>query len=333
MKITGSGALNLDLIYEVPDLEVVRAAGIRLTPGRETWGTHQQAMELMEELEKCGRLLTRSGGGSAANTICALSKQGFRCLFIGSVGEDEAGALILDSMKGIDCSLVTKKGTSSLCIVAIDKNRRDRAMFVAPGPVHVEINPELKNALVETDLCHITSLVQEEGPRLQEKLISALRPDVLVSFDPGEIYAARGYDTIRALLLKTDLLFSTNYEIKRLFGKTREQDIISDKLGGIRKKTGLLDFRFFSEFSPPVIAKKMGSRGAAVYSTNASLSRAARKVKTVVDNTGAGDAFNAGLLSAILRGKGPAEVLEEAVSLAARSIKFPGRSWIDSLSS
>ena len=334
MKIAGSGALNLDLIYEVPALEAVRAAGISLVPGRETWGTYRQAMDLVEELEKVGRLLTKSGGGSAANTICALSKLGFRCLFIGSVGEDEAGALILDSMKGVDCSLVNKKGKSSLCIIALERKRRDRAMFVAPGPVHVNFSsPELETALSETVLFHMTSLVQEEGPRLQEKLMSVLSRDALVSFDPGEIYASRGYDAIKALLLGTDLLFSTDYEMKRLFGRVQEHDIILHKLlgTGSTEKTGLLDFPFFRQFSPPVMAKKMGSSGAAVYSIDGSLCRGARRVKDVVDNTGAGDAFNAGMLAAILRGRGPAEALDEAVGLAASSLAFPGRSWINDL--
>ena len=330
MKITGSGALNLDIIYQVPDLKGLRVAGIDLKPGRETWGSHEQAQTLLAELETRGRLLTRSGGGSAANTVCALAAMGFHCHFIGSTGSGEAGSFILESMKGVDCSLVARQGRSSLCIIVMAENSRDRSMFVAPSPVRLDFSSRrLEDTLAGTDLFHMTSLIQDNGPDLQHRLISMTGRQALVSFDPGEIYAARGYDHIKRLLGETDILFSTDYEMRQIFGQADEDRIIANMLG--KHCTAADKYNFFRELSTPVIAKKMGSRGAALYAAGSSFFQSAMKVREVVDNTGAGDAFNAGLISAILRGMSSREALHEAIRLAGMSLAYPGRSWINFL--
>ncbi len=332
MKAAGSGALNLDLIYEVQDLENIRADDINLLPGRETWGSHSTAKKLLAELEEKGKLLTKSGGGSAANTICALARLGFECHFIGSVGRDDAGDFIMSSMKGVDCSLVKREGKSSLCIIVLEKKRRDRAMFVAPGQVKIDFDdPHLRDLLSEIQLLHLTSIAQENGPFLQKRLLSTIQTDAITSFDPGEIYAARGKAAIREILKGTDILFSTGYELDQLFGKMEEREIILKWLKRYEGSNRLTNFMFFRHLYPPIIAKKMGGKGAAVYSLNDNYVCSAKPVREVVDNTGAGDAFNAGLLAAILRGKGPYEALCEAVSLAAFSLGFPGRSWIEHL--
>ncbi len=332
MKIAGSGALNLDLIYEVAELEAVSVSGITLRAGRETWGSHTQASALRQELEKKGRLIAKSGGGSAANTLCALARMGFDCFFIGSVGEDEEGSFILESMEGVDCSLVSRKGTSSLCIIVLGRNNKDRAMFVAPGPVSVDSSrKDLMRILKETDLFHFTSLVQPEGIPLQERLLSRTGGNAVISFDPGEIYAARGKQALKDLLIHTDLLFATDYELGQLFGSQREQDIIGCELAAANRKA-LMKYRFFRELSSPVIAKKMGSSGAALFFKNGDIFCPAQKVDDIVDNTGAGDAFNAGFLAALLGDKGGRQALEEGIGLAAASLRFPGRSWINGLS-
>ncbi len=332
MSLIGSGALNLDLIYEVADLEEIQVKGVNLEPGHETWGSHELAQKLRTELERKGTLIAKSGGGSAANTLCALAEMGFDCLFIGSVGQDDEGSFILSSMKKVDCSLVVRQGMSSLCIIVVDQKRQDRAMFVAPGSFDCNLKTRaLKKALSEARLLHMSSIVQDSGLEAQQGLLTLLRAEAICSFDPGEIYAAKGHEAVDCLLRRTDILFSTDYELAQLFHDEEEIDIVRNGLLATKNDNRLREYRFFREVFSPVVVKKMGNKGAVIYSQNGNYFCAARKVEKIVDNTGAGDAFNAGFLAAVLNDKSPMDVLSEAVSLAAKSLKYPGRSWIDHL--
>ena len=333
MIFTGCGALNLDLIYEVEDIDSVRNAGFDLEPGRECVMNHQGAKDLLTLLEKEAKLLSKSGGGSAANTLCALSRMGHRCFFIGTVGEDDEGEFLLDSMKEVDCSLVNRSGKSNLCIVVIDKESKDRALAVVPGSLAIDPDaPKMRTILENSSLFHLSSLAQEEGPELQGQLIALCPSSCIVSFDPGEVYAAQGYETIQEILLRTWLLFVSDVEFEQIFGKKSIMEVISKGLFGSRiQEIKEIPFDFFKKMPPPILAKKSGARGALLASKTSVYSCPAREVEKIVDNTGAGDAFNAGLIHAIFSNKGPKEALEDAVSVAAFSLMFPGREWIDHL--
>jgi sugar/nucleoside kinase (ribokinase family) len=93
----GFGALNLDMIFEVEDLKPYSSDKIQLTPGEELFDSEEVFQFLLEQLERMGRLKSRSGGGSAANTLVALSRMGFQTKFIGKVGEDEEGDFLLEN--------------------------------------------------------------------------------------------------------------------------------------------------------------------------------------------------------------------------------------------
>ena len=75
-SIVGFGALNLDLIYEVDDLRAISTSHFRLEPGKELFGSGEEFESLLNALNRLGTLKSRSGGGSAANTITALARMG-----------------------------------------------------------------------------------------------------------------------------------------------------------------------------------------------------------------------------------------------------------------
>ena len=332
MKIVGSGALNLDLIYEVDDLgDVSRQSDVGIIAGREVTGDHRQAGRLLNILEREGRLLIKSGGGSAANTICALARLGFPCAFIGCTGEEETGGFILDSMKGVDCSLVQRKGRSSMCIIVNDKRDRDRAMMVVSGSADIDTSrPGVRETLSETDVFHVSSLAEDHGPDIQIRLCSMLNRYALFSFDPGEIYARRGADTIQGLLERTHLLFATDYELWLLSGDAGPKGILK-RLACCAGTSRYSTSPFFRAFRPPVLAEKLGPKGARLFSCERDTFCPAARPEKIMDNTSAGDAFNAGLIAAILRGMDPGQALADAVRLAAFSLSYLGRSWIEHL--
>ncbi len=333
MIVTGCGALNLDVIYQVEDMGTLASQGFPLAPGRECVLDHTSAKRLLSFLKAEGTLLGKSGGGSAANTICALSQMGHKCFFIGSVGRDEEGEFLIESMGQVDCSLIERSGKSSLCIIVMDSFSHDRALAVVPGTISIKTDsPKMKTILKNSRLFHLSSISLEQGPMIQATLAASCPQDCIVSFDPGEIYAERGYEAIKDILKKTWLLSASDLEFEAIFGKRSVMEVLSKGLFGQEIKATKKAFpKFFREMPPPVVARKSGAKGALIASRSSIFKCPARKVEHIVDNTGAGDAFNAGLLNAVLKGKDPKEALEEGVSLAAYSLMFPGRSWIEHL--
>lgn len=332
----GSGALNLDLVYEVDNLEDVRSAGFDLHPGHEISGDHETAKALMDFLHSQGTLMAKSGGGSSANTICALSRLGYKAGFIGTAGEDQAGNFILSSMKGVDYSLVKQVGRSAICIIVIEKMERDRAMFVASHD-HEMAFPDsaVLKSVLNTRVLHFSSLVQFHGVSTQKELANALKPEQILSFDPGELYAARGIEALSGILKRTDILFITEEEVKIMTGMAGKAGLeaIYPLLSKNRTdhNNASVGLNLFKDTGGAAIVCKQGPGGATIYSPEVSLTIPAEKVLKIVDNTGAGDAFNAGFLHVMLQGAPADECLRSGVRLAAFSLSAFGRGWLDRL--
>ena len=327
----GSGALNLDLVYEVDNLGDVRSAGFDLYPGHEISGDHETAKALMDFLHSQGTLMAKSGGGSSANTICALSRLSHRVGFIGTAGEDQAGNFILSSMKGVDSSLVKQVGRSAICIIIIEKMERDRAMFVAPHDREVEVlDSAILKSVLNTKVLHFSSLVQSRGISTQKELANALKPEQVLSFDPGELYAARGIEALSGILKRTDILFITEEEVKIMTGKAG-LEAIYPLLSENRTDHNSLGLNLFKDTGGAAIVCKQGPKGATIYSPDVSVTIPAEKVLKIVDNTGAGDAFNAGFLHVMLQGAPAHKCLRSGVRLAAFSLSAFGRGWLDRL--
>lgn len=326
----GSGALNLDLVYEIGDLEDVRSAGFDLYPGHEISGDHKTARALIDFLDNRGTFITKSGGGSSANTICALSRLGHRVGFIGIAGKDEAGDFILSSMKGVELSLVKKIGKSAVCVVVIEKEMRNRAIFVAPHDNEAGFpDSAVLKGVSNTRVLHFSSLVQSRGISIHKELADALKPEQILSFDPGELYAARGVEALSGILKRTDLLFVTEEEVRIMTDMAGRAGL--EVIYPLLDRNGSVGLNLFKDTGGAAIIYKQGPRGATIYSPGASLTIPAEKVSEVVDNTGAGDAFNAGFLNAMLQGASAHECLRSGARLAALSLSVFGRGWLDSL--
>ena len=76
-----------------------------------------------------------------------------------------------------------------------------RALYINPG-VNDLIEPrDLKYEYVsQTQFIHMSSFVGEKPFRTQKKLIGSLPSEVKFSFDPGSVYAQKGFAAIEPLI-------------------------------------------------------------------------------------------------------------------------------------
>jgi sugar/nucleoside kinase (ribokinase family) len=305
----GIGALNLDLVYEVNDLAALRQDGWSLHPGRETSLPPEEFRKLLQELMVRGVLRSSSGGGSAANTIVALARMGFRTGFVGRVGADEEGTLILSEMKGVDLSQVKTGGVSGICLVVLDR-QKDRALVVQPY-ANDDLGFEDLNLhyLAESRYLHLSAFVGNAPFDAQRRLMNMLPPEVKVSLDPGELYAQRGMKEIHPLIKRSSVLFATVHEISTITHKKDYKD-------GCRK---------IASQGPEVVVCKKGAKGAYCLSQEEEVEFRPQRETVVIDNTGAGDVYNAGFLCGLLLGRPLDKCLAFAHKVAAKSLGGYGR--------
>lgn len=307
--VVGIGALNLDLLYEVQDLKVLREGGMPLRAGRETSLPQKEFTKFLTMVTQAGTLRWRSGGGSAANTVVAMARMGFKTGFVGSVGTDEEGAFILQEMEGVNLSHVKKGGKSGICLVVLDR-QRDRALLVQP-----HANDSLRfedidlSHLSTTRYLHLSAFVGTGPLEVQRQLMMVLPPAIKVSMDPGELYARRGLKEVLPLLQRSSVLFATAHEILSLTGQDHYKDGCKEIL--------LL--------GPEVVVCKMGEQGAYLACKEGEMEFHPQGETEVVDNTGAGDVYNAGFLAGLLLGKSLNDSLAFAHRVAAKSIRGYGR--------
>ena len=307
--VIGIGALNLDLMYEVEDLAILQKEGWPLHAGRETSLPPEEFRELLEVLEQRGTLRFRSGGGSAANTIVALARMGFKTGFVGRVGADEEGAFILKEMDGVDLAQVKEGGANGICLVVLDR-QRDRALLVQPSTNDdVGFDDLALPYLSESRYLHLSAFVGDGPFDAQRRLMEVLPPEVRVSLDPGDLYAQRGLKVILPLIERSSIIFATASEISTLTGKKEY-------------KAGCKEI---ASLGPEIVVCKRGEEGAYCFSKKGEVEFCPQGEATVVDNTGAGDVFDAGFLAGLLLGRPLDACLSVAHAVAAKSLGGYGR--------
>jgi len=231
--------------------------------------------------------MSESPGGSAANTIVGLARLGAKTGFIGKVADDQEGHLLLNDFRtegvNADGIVIAKHGRSGAVFAFIDR-RGERALYVHPS-----VNDTLRFEEIDlhyakqTEFLHLTSM-DEKPYRTQIELIEQLAK-TKVCLDPGEIYARKGLAKLRPIIKRSYVVMPSENELKMLTGK------------GFKEGAEVV----LREGSH-MVAVKLGEKGC--YVTSGRESYLIKPFETkVVDTTGAGDAFCAGFLYGLIKGK------------------------------
>jgi ribokinase len=263
--VVGFGALNVDKLFRVNRI-----------------AAEEEESFITDSAEACG--------GSAANTVVGLARLGCRVGFVGKVADDREGRMLLEEFRreGVDTRgiAVAKRGRSGTVMGFVDE-KGERALYIDPGVNdHVGFNEKNKTYASQTRFLHLTSFVGEESFQTQKRILEALPEEVMVSLDPGALYARKGLAALGSI-------------VENCF-------VLMPNAGELELMTGMADYRGGAEAmlrkGVKIVAVKLGSRGCYVTDGKQSHNVEAFKVR-VVDTTGAGDAFCAGFVYGLIKHK------------------------------
>lgn len=293
VDVVGFGALNVDKLYKVANI-----AGV----------DGESFIKSQED----------NPGGSAANTIIGLSKLGLLTSYIGKIASDEEGDLLEYNLMVNDVYtnnlIYADKGNSGK-VLGFISDEGDRELYVDPGvndDITIdEINPLNIN---QTKVLHYSSFVGN-SVNAQKELLELIDDDIILSFDPGMLYAEKGVEYIDSILKRTNILLINEIELKILF-----EDYYKNKLN-LNDDSSFRDLAvYLRDDGIDTVVVKRGSEG--VYAINKDDFEVKVPIFEVdaVDTTCAGDSFNAGFLYAYLKGYDLANSCIIANWVASRSV-------------
>jgi sugar/nucleoside kinase (ribokinase family) len=221
-------------------------------------------------------------GSSSAITAARLAALGADVDFSGIVGDDDFGRFVLQQLRefGVATEYVRKVGISTGVTIALTYNR-DRALLTYPGTIAAYDGRELtRDHLAPYHHLHVGAFFLQTGlqPALPGlfKLAheTGLTTSLDVGWDPEEQWLANSH--LAATLQHTDVFLPNEDEAAALAGDIHE----------------------LAALVHGMVIVKRGSQGAAAYDRTGELATVPSLPVSVVDTTGAGDAFNAGFLYA-----------------------------------
>ncbi len=312
MKIdfVGFGSLNLDEFWEVPG-KFLEAA--ELCPGSEYVRDLKWFSEIYPGLALAGKKMASDPGGSAANTIAALRKMGFRTGYYGAAGRDDLTDVRLSDLgepEDLKINITDLPSGRCLSLIQKDDAAKDRALVVSPNANDTVGTQSLDfEYFAKCRWVHLTSFVSKGPLESQIRLAENLPPGVRISFDPGSIYCNMRAEDVAPILKRTTLLFITIEELSELTGLTSVERGVS-----ALQDTGV-----------PMIALKKGLDGITLFTEKKTLHQPAIMPGKIVDRTGAGDVAAAGFLAAWELSGDLELCLYLAAAAASRSIEGYGR--------
>lgn len=258
--------------------------------------------------EAFARHYHREIGGGAANTACALGRLGRTVHLIGAIGASDAEWFeerLLEFGVASDGIRKTKGATGVTACVSL---MNDRSFFTYVGEnarlTQILRSDGILDSLRSARHVHF-ALPLDHG--LAQVLLPALRAagcstSLDVGFQPAWLSSSASLDTCRA----------TDYFLPN----EREAVLLSSG-----SAANYLGFAQQNGFRAPLI--KLGSRGAAM-TVNGTLYEVASPIVDVIDTTGAGDAFDAGFIDALLDEADPLDCLRRACICGGLSTRLAG---------
>lgn len=260
--------------------------------------------------------LRQCPGGAPANVAVGVARLGGDSAFIGRVGGDPFGAFLQETLReervNTEFMRQLPEQRTSTVVVGLDEQGERTFTFMVRPAADLFLTPEDLPAFSAGQALHFCSIALSAEPSRSAAFAAAERIHAAggwVSFDPN---------------LREDF-WHDHAEMRHVVGQAfAVADVVKLSLDELQLLTGEQQTdtalaAFTERFKPGLLLVTLGAEGVIVWHQGQESRFSASKVQ-VVDTTGAGDAFVAGLLTGLMREVDPLRPrdLAGAIELAQR---------------
>jgi 2-dehydro-3-deoxygluconokinase len=280
-----------------------------------------ETMVLLHPLDReplrTSRRLGVSVAGADSNFAIAMRRLGWPAIWLSAVSEDPLGDLVVEMVgaEGVDVSRVRRDPDHRTGVFfKVREQGHTRVLYYRSGSAASHFDPDwLEPSLFESaavlHLNGVTCALSESCAASVVRAIAlARRHDVSISLDLNlrlQLWDLdRARTTLTPLLPQVDIVLGTEEELLALSG------------------TATLDeaLRLTAARGPKVVVAKRGPRGAVGLADGKRSEHPGLVPPVVVDEVGAGDGFDAGFVSAVLRGAPVEEALRQGNLVGAAAV-------------
>lgn len=261
-------------------------------------------------------------GGSPTNVAMNSARLGLKSKMISTVGNDGFGEYIFMRLNevGVDTSNIKKHNKKPTSVIFVSKSQGTPDFIpFREADSYITENQISKETLLRTKIFHTTCFALSKEPAqstILQKAKEAFKLGCKLSIDLN--YAdklwknkKRAIKVIKAYCKYNPLIKISEDDMLRLFGKELPHQEIFD---------------FFHNEGVETVCLTLGSKGVKLSQQGHKIIQLpAIKVETIMDTTGAGDAFWSGFLFAYIKEKPMLECLHVALKLAALKLQNVGR--------
>jgi 2-dehydro-3-deoxygluconokinase len=276
---------------------------------------------------RMARTLELSIAGAESNVAIGLSRLGFDVTWVGRVGADELGALVVERLRaeGVGTSAVRTDPAAPTALMLKETRIAGvtRVLYYRTASAGSRLQPSdvSDDLIAAARVVHLTGITPALSASARDTVWHVVRvagaKGVPISFDVN--YRSRLWDQasaaaeLAALAAEAAIVFAGEDELPLITGGARGPDAARE-LAGKGPASG----------GPREVVIKYGSRGAAVFTADGAVHEHPAVPVTAVDPVGAGDAFAAGYLAGFLNGQEPRARLSLGCTLGAFAVGSAG---------